>query len=147
MPADKMSDHVKLLFICENWEAAPAFLKHLERGGCRVIFARNTEFAAKTLLSACEVDAILIQHDSLMRGSTIGCGLKLISPLLPVLLLTAQWPSNGTLPIGIDVLCCAHTLGRRAAHDIMKFVHYLMADVRNQGLDNRFVSQKPLYLN
>jgi hypothetical protein len=144
---------LRLLFVCENSGECLRFQEHLKREGCHLLVASDVEHAVRIALSAYYVDAILIHENDNARGSTVGSGLKLICPTTPVLLLTAQWPSNGALPFGVDALCYASSFGRRAAHDITKFVsHLLLQDppeplVEISSAGRRFVPQRPTYLN
>ena len=147
-----MSVRPKLLFVCRGAEAHLSFMHYLERAGCRLIVAREAEHAAKILVTAVDVDAILIHHEDITHGSTMGSGFKLITPLLPVLLLTKEWPTNGVLPGGVDALCYAVSLNRRVANDIARFVRYLLLEQPLSPLDDmqeagRFIPHKPNYLN
>jgi len=148
-----MSVPLRLLFVCENSAAHLCFQGCLEREGCHVLTAMEMEVAVKMVLSTSSIDALLIHHEDIGRGCLIGSGFKLIFPGLPVLLLTASWPSNGALPPGIDALCCAHSLGRRAARDIARFVRYLLAERPGKLLNGppaysrRFVPQASPHRN
>ena len=152
-PANLMTARLRLLFVCENSDACSCFQSYLEREGCHLLLATDTRHAVRIVLSACSVDAILIHHDDIGRGSTISSGLRLICPRMPVLLLTAEWPGNGALPFGVDALCYANSLSRRAAHDIAKFVRHLLLKGSRRPFDgphdsgSRFVSQWPTHLN
>jgi hypothetical protein len=145
-----MSVRLRTVFVCEHSSACVRFQKNLEREGCQLLIAANTEKAVMLLLSNSFVDAVLIHHDDLLRGSTTASRLKLIRPSIPVLLLTASWPSTGALPRGIDALCYAATLNRRVAHDVMRFVRRLVLEASFQlteaGLENQFIPRGS-YLN
>jgi hypothetical protein len=138
-----MSVRLRILFVCEHSSACVRFQKTFEREGCQLLIAANAEKAARVLLSNSFVDAVLIHHDDLLRGSTTASGLKLIRPSIPVLLLTASWPSTGALPRGTDALCYAATLNRRVAHDVMRFIRRLLMEASLQlmeaGLENQFI--------
>jgi hypothetical protein len=148
-----MNTPLRLLFVCEHSGACASFQGCLEREGCHLLVASNTQRAVKVMLSARPVDAILIHHQDIGQGSMIGSSFKLIRPELPVLLVTPTWPSNGALPPAVDALCYATMLSRRAAHDIAGFVRYLLFEDK-LGLKNQpklgeqgFTPQKPTYLN
>ena len=148
-----MSAKLNLLLICQDHRACPHFVNHLEREGCHAILACDTEDAARVLLGGGVADVVLIHHQTIAGASIISSALKVICPLMPMILITVEWPKNGVLPEGVDAVCCANSLGRRAARDIVRFVRYLLAEQPNQRLDNpryddgRFVPQKPNYLN
>jgi len=147
-----MSVRLRILFVCEHCRACGRFQNSLEREGCQLQVAAGTEHAVRTLLSTSRLDAVLIHQDDLIRGSTIGWGLKLIRPSMPVLLLTASWPSNGALPLGIDALCYTAALNRRVAHDITRFLRKLLADAPHRmldqpRLDSRFLPRISNHLN
>lgn len=147
-----MSVRLRILLVCDNPRACSRFRGCLEREGCQLILATGAENAARNLLSSASVDAVLIHQDDLARGTTLALGLKLIRPSLPVLLLTASWPSTGALPLGIDALCYAAALTRRVAHDITRFVRRLLSEASRQlidqsGFEDRFVPRSPNYLN
>ena len=114
----------------------------------------DAEGAARTLLFPHVVDAILIHHDNISRGSSIASGLKLISPQeIPVLLISGQWPDKGMFPCGVDAICYARILSSRAAHDIATFLsHFLVRQSQKlvegpASADRRFVPSRPVYLN
>jgi len=147
-----MNARLRILFVCNHANACVRFQKSLERERCQLLFAANREKAAKTLLSASGVDAILIHHNDLLRGSTIASGLKLIRPSLPVFLLTASWPSTGALPLGIDAVCYAATLNRRVAYDVTRFIRRLLTETPRRMLDepelgHRLTPRGSNYLN
>ena len=147
-----MRVRLHVLFVCENSYACGRFQKSLEREGCQLLVASNSDKAVKTLLTASSVDAVLIHQDDLARGSTVASGLKRIRPSLPALLLTASWPSNGALPLGIDALCYAAALNRRVAHDVTRFIRRLLTEAPHQmldqaGLKRRLIPRSSNYLN
>jgi len=148
-----MSVRLRILFVCENSRLCLRFQGCLEREGCQLLLAANAERAAKNLFSTSSIDAILIHHDDLSRGSTIASGLKLIRPALPVLLLTAAWPSSGALPTGVDALCYSAALNRRVAQDVTRFVRRLLIEATQRLVDepehdtNSFLPRPPTYLN
>jgi len=148
-----MTVRLRVLFVCDNQRVCSRFQGCLEREGCQLLLATDSERAARNLLSTLSVDAILIHHDDLARGSTIASGLKLIRPAMPVLLLTASWPSSGALPPGVDALCYAASLTRRVAHDITRFVRRFLIEAAQRTADdlghegNTFVPRTPTYLN
>jgi len=147
-----MSVRLRILFVCDNQRLCSRFQGCLEREGCQLLIATDAERAARDLISTPSLDAILIHHDDLTRGSTIASGLKLIRPAMPVLLLTATWPSSGALPAGVDALCYAASLNRRVAHDITRFVRRLLVEVQHladePGHDGiTFLPRTPTYLN
>lgn len=145
-----MSSRLCILFVCEHPGACVRFQKYLEREGCQLLIAANTEKAARALLSNSSLDAVLIHHDDLLRGSTTASGLKLIRPSIPVLLLTATWPSTGALPRDVDALGYAATLDRRAARDIMRFIRRLLMEASLQRMEARAENQfipRGSYLN
>lgn len=147
-----MTVRLRILFVCEHSCACGRFQNSLEREGCQLLVAAGVEHAVRTLLSTSRIDAVLIHQDDLVRGSTMASGLKLIRPSMPVLLLTASWPSNGALPPGIDALCYAAALNRRVAHDITRFIRRLLAEAPHRmldqpGLDNRLIPRSSNYLN
>lgn len=145
-----MSVRLRMLLVCEHSSACVRFQKNLEREGCQLLMAASTEKAARFILSNSFLDAVLIHHDDLRRGSTTASGLKLVRPSIPVLLLTASWPSTGALPRGIDALSYAATLNRRVAHDVMRFIRRLVLaaslQVIEAGLENQFIP-RGAYLN
>lgn len=148
-----MSVRLRILFVCENQRLCSRFQGCLEREGCQLLLATDSERATRSLLSAASVDAVLIHHDDLARGSTIASGLKLLRPALPVLVLTATWPSSGALPAGVDALCYAASLTRRVAHDVVRFVRRLLVEAAQHLIDessrdgNTFSPRTPTYLN
>lgn len=146
-----MSVRLRILFVCEHSSACVRFQNNLKREGCQLLLAANTERAARALLSNSFLDAVLIHHDDLLRGSTTASGLKLIRPSIPVLLLTASWPSTGALPRGIDALCYAATLNRRVAHDVIRFIRRLVAEASHQlieaRIENQFIPRGSGYFN
>jgi hypothetical protein len=146
-----MSVRLRILFVCEHSCACVRSRKHFEREGCQLLIAANAEKAARALLSNSFLDAVLIHQDNLLRGSTTASGLKLIRPNIPVLLLTATWPSTGALPRGVDALCYATTLNRRVAHDVLRFIRRLLMEASLQlieaGLKNQFLPRGSGYLN
>ena len=147
-----MSVRLRILFVCENQRLCSRFQGCLEREGCQLLLATDSERAARILLSAA-VDAVLIHHDDLARGSAIASGLKLLRPGMPTLLLTATWPSSGALPAGVDALCYAAALTRRVAYDVIRFARRLLAEAAQHlpdesGRDgNTFLPRTPTYLN
>ena len=58
------------------------------------------------LLSAFSADALVIRQDHIDTGSMIGLAFKLLSPLVPVILLSAQPPLSSVVPLGVDALFC-----------------------------------------
>ena len=144
-----MSVRLRVLFICDNQRLCSAFQGCLEREGCQLLLATDTERAAREILSVPGVDAVLIHHDDLAHGSTIASGLKLMRPSIPVLLLTATWPSSGALPSGVDALCYAASLTRRVAHDVTRFVRRLLIETAQSPADepghegNTFLPRTP----
>jgi len=148
-----MSVRLRILFVCENQRLGSRFQGCLEREGCRLLLATDSERATRTLLAAAAFDAVLIHHDDLVRGSTLASGLKLLRPAVPVLLLTATWPSSGALPAGVDALCYAASLTRRVAHDITRFVRRLLVEAGQHPVDelgigdSDFLARTPPYLN
>jgi hypothetical protein len=148
-----MNNRLSLLFVCECAGACAHFQNCLEREGCHLLVATNRERAARTLLFPRAIDAVLIHHDSLSTGGVIASGLKLISPGIPTVLVTGEWPSNGERPCGVDALCHTAFLSRRAARDLARFVRHLLVDVSQnlteepQYSRGQFVARKPIYLN
>ena len=147
-----MGMRLNLLFVCEQTDACLRFQECLKREGFQLVMAGDSELAARTLLSACPLDAVLIHQNDINRGSTIGSGFKIICPLLPILLVSSQSPSNGLLPSGVDALCYSNFLGQRSARDIAKVVRCLLADSPGTVKaplynERRCVPQKPTYLN
>jgi hypothetical protein len=147
-----MSERLSLLFVCEDSDACFRFQRYLKREGCSLVLATDTERAARTLLCS-SVAAVLIHLDNIPRGSIVACGLKLISPQTPMLLITGEWPINVVCPPGVDALCRATFLNRRAAHKIAKFVRYFLFEEPQdmpegwQYRKGRFVVQRPMYMN
>jgi hypothetical protein len=151
-----MSERLRVLFVGENPVDSSIyshFRSCLEREGCRPVVSINTEGAARTLLFSSAVDAILIHYDNICAGSTIASGLKLISPHIPVLLISGQWPDKGMFPCGVDAICYARILSSRAAHDIAMFLSHFLVKQSHKLVegplprDRRFVSRRPVYLN
>jgi hypothetical protein len=151
-----MSERLRLLFVGENPVDSTVyshFQSCLEREGCHPVLTIDAEGAARTLLFPHVVDAILIHHDNISRGSSIASGLKLISPQIPVLLISGQWPDKGMFPCGVDAICYARILSSRAAHDIATFLsHFLVRQSQKlvegpASADRRFVPSRPVYLN
>ena len=148
-----MNNWLSLLFVCECAGGCSHFQDCLEREGCHLLVATDRERAARTLLFPRAIDAVLIHHDSLSRASVIASGLKLISPHVPTVLVTGEWPSNGERPYGVDALCHTAFLSRRAARDTARFVRHLLVDVSQNLAEEpphshgRFVARRPTYLN
>jgi len=148
-----MNDWLSLLFVCECSGACAHFQNCMEREGCRLVVATDTERAVRTLLLPHTVDAVVIHNESLREVSLVASGLKLISPQIPIVLLTAEWPINGEGPCGVDAICVPTFLNRRAARDLARFVRQLMngpvysMTEQLQFDDRRFAARRPAYLN
>src|SRR5271167_1026431 len=116
-----MSAPLTLLFLCECLNTCLRFQDCLEREGCHLLLATDRKKAAGALLFPRAVDAVLIHNSTSVEGSVIASALKLISPDTPMLLITGEPQRNGACPPGLDRLCHAPTLSRRAARDIVRF--------------------------
>jgi hypothetical protein len=123
-----MSKPVSLLFICENFGACSAFQKYLEREGCRLTVAVNTESATRGLLASRIIDAVLIHDDNSVRGNTLASGLKFISPRTPVLMVCSRWPGKVTCHSGLDALFQTSSFNRRVANDLANLIRCLIAE-------------------
>ena len=148
-----MNARLNILLVSREPRACSHFLNQLGRAGGRTVLACGAEEAARLLLAGTAVDVILIHHESVAGASLISSALKLISPLLPVIVVTAEWPERVVMPTGVDAVCYASSLGWRAACDITRSVRYLLLPEINQPSEElryeggRLVPQKPVCLN
>lgn len=142
-----------ILFLCQCSDGCLRFQDAVEREGCHLVLARDVEQAEWILLFPRAFDAVLIHHSSIAEGNIIACGLKLISPNIPMLLITDQWPNSEACPAGVDAVCHTSSLSRRASRDIVRFVRRLndeksrtIAD-ESQYSQSQFAARRPTYLN
>ena len=149
-----MSKLLSLLFVCDQIEICSSVQACLEREGCRVSVAINTDEAMRMMaFPASAIDAVLIHDNSIERGSTLASKLKLTSPRTPVMLISRQWPGEGICPSGPDALCRAASLDALVTSDLANFIRYLIAEkslhlVAEPNPGSRpFVPRKPIYLN
>ena len=144
-----MNSEPNILLVTSDPSACSHFLKQLGQAGSHSVMSSSAEGAARMLLAGVAVDVILIHHQSISGASLISCALKVISPLTPVIVVTAEWPENLAFPAGVDAVCYASSLGRRVARDITRFARYLLIEQPSQRIENaayegeRFVPRKP----
>jgi hypothetical protein len=129
-----------LLYFCEKPGSCSGFQDWLTRQGFRLVVSGDIKDAAILLLSSGCVDAVLIHHDEIARGSVIGSAFKLIRPQTPILLLSAESPHNGVLPQGVDALCYGNFRSDYAARDVVTF---LRQTVQRQGETQGTWAAKP----
>lgn len=93
-----MNSALTILLVSSNPGGCSHFLNHLGHERSHTMLARDAEDAARLLLAGTEADVILIHHESISSAGLICSALKIIRPLVPVIVVTSEWPASVVFP-------------------------------------------------